>query len=167
MERIKKVFNSEAGMTLIELLASITIFFLIIGVVIGFLLQTNHFVSQTNSTVIQEGNSQALRLLLQDTFSSGIEIAYTEDPQEIKVRQMDGTCHSFNVNKEQKTLYHYERKCDALMDFKYPEQGEAFKGISGIKLDSLDQKGRAFIVKIEGDKNIQYSFNLLNTELQK
>ncbi|WP_433743446.1 PulJ/GspJ family protein [Falsibacillus pallidus] len=176
MEIITKKIRTENGFTLVEMLAAMTIFLLVIGVVTGFLLQSNHFISQRSSMSIQEGNDEAARMLLQQTFSSGVEIYYSAG-QEIRVRLKEGTCHSFNVNATQQIMYHYEDVCTDLSSFSFTAQGEAFSGIKQIKLldaktgkevpnSTFSNSNKALTIQLSGEKTIQYSFNLLLKEQQ-
>jgi|GEM_PF-2308038 len=163
--------HSEKGMTLVELLAAITIFSFLIGIIFTVFFQTDTFFGQKFDQYIEEGDLDRVKMTIYEVTSNVKEFYYTSG-EELKIQSLNQECHSIRVNSEQNALYHYKSSCEDLNQFTYENGSLLLKDVnriqvfeqrtndeleSGVISDSLF----TYFILIEGNETIRHSFRLI------
>lgn len=165
-----KIF-SEKGLTLVELLAAITIFSFMIGIIFTVFIQTDTFFGQKFDQYIEEGDLDRVKMTIYELTSNVKEFHYTSG-EELKIQSLNQECHSIRVNAEQQALYHYKSSCDDLNPFTYENGSLLLKDVNRIQVfeqrsnneledGTISDSLFTYYIWIEGKETIRHSFRLI------
>lgn len=81
--------KNEKGLTLIELLGAITIFFIVIGVIYGLFSSVRLYVNQSEDIYTTKSTITLTESIITDYLSAPIELSYNPNAQELTFKTFD------------------------------------------------------------------------------
>jgi len=164
------VIKDEKGITLVEILAAITIFFMIIGAIFTVLLQADSFLDEKLDQYIKEGDTDRTKMVVLEMTSNVVELKYTQG-EEIIIRSLNNECFSLRRNSEQQSLHYYSSQCNDVENFSYGNGNLLLKEINSIRLFEHGEKelkegkhlalSSSLQMKITGKEEIRHSFRFI------